>query len=448
MSTAIHTPQTIKAGILRLLKQVQPALKDGASRNGKEELLFAEILDSMAMVEFIAVLAEACGVSTEKIEESVNRQFTTVDDLSAALHSAGLVPNGTPGRNIHMRRPRQSSGAALQRIPGISETREPSESIEAGTIWVAGTTVCLPDSVEAAGAIDARLGRQKGWLEKRAGIRERRVWGNQDPLAAAASAGRECIKRTGARLADVGALLVTSESPPLLAGLAAAIHHRLKLRQNAVALEIGGACTGYLASLWLAQSLMARAGVVLVIAVEAASKYLQIQPGEAGEGAALFGDGLAVSAVFGEPACTDSACVTDIFLSGDGSVGDILQVNRTHAGDVQIRMKRIELAGRAIEAMASGVQEMTARHQLKVTDLAAVVAHGGNGRMPALLARQLGLSAERIWSETPRTGNLGSASIPVAWASRSLDRPGPVVWTAAGAGLTWGAAMVAPNRAV
>jgi 3-oxoacyl-[acyl-carrier-protein] synthase III len=54
----------------------------------------------------------------------------------------------------------------------------------------------------------------------------------------------------------------------------------------------------------------------------------------------------------------------------------------------------------------------------------------------------LGLPAERVWSETARTGNLGSASLPVAWAVRQTKQTGAFVWTAAGAGLTWGAALL------
>ncbi|HMC90424.1 MAG TPA: 3-oxoacyl-[acyl-carrier-protein] synthase III C-terminal domain-containing protein, partial [Gemmataceae bacterium] len=61
---------------------------------------------------------------------------------------------------------------------------------------------------------------------------------------------------------------------------------------------------------------------------------------------------------------------------------------------------------------------------------------------PSLLARKLGLPPERVWSETETTGNLGSASLPVAWAARESRPPGPVICTAVGAGLTWGAAML------
>jgi 3-oxoacyl-[acyl-carrier-protein] synthase III len=77
-----------------------------------------------------------------------------------------------------------------------------------------------------------------------------------------------------------------------------------------------------------------------------------------------------------------------------------------------------------------------------MSDVQVVVAHGGNGRMPALLARQLGLPVDRVWSVTPQTGNLGSASLPAAWAAHVPQPSGPVLWTSVGAGISWGAAFM------
>src|SRR5205807_2210757 len=118
----------------------------------------------------------------------------------------------------------------------------------------------------------------------------------------------------------------------------------------------------------------------------------------------------------------------------------ILQIEQSRSSGIEIRMRGTELAGRAIHVMAESVGELASRHGLDVRDLAGVVAHGGNGRMPALLALKLGLPAERVWSETSVTGNLGSASLPVAWAAHKPPK-GPIIWTAVGAGLAWGAAL-------
>ena len=438
----IPTSETVKTRVLDLLRQIQERSGDSASPDGDENTSFADTLDSTAMLEFIASLADACGVPPETIQGCVDRQFTTVGDLAASLHAAGLVPNGkadvTPGL---LSGPR--SEKTLRRIVSRGAFPHTIRSPDTpGTIWLGGAAACLPKAVEPAGVIDQRLGRPNGWLERHAGIRQRRVWADQDPLDAAADAAHACLEKAGFRLADVGALLVTSEAPPVLAGLASATHHRLRLRPSTVALEIGGACTGFLTAMWMAQSLVSRVGMVLVIAIEAATRYLKVQPGEAGEGSALFGDGVAACIFSGEPVGSKGVQVNDVLLGRDGSVGDVLRIERTSTGSVEIRMKRIELAGRAIEAMAHSAQEMAKRHRLAASDLAAVVAHGGNGRMPPLLARQLGISPELVWSETAMTGNLGSASIPVAWATRFARLSGPAIWTAAGAGLTWGAALL------
>jgi 3-oxoacyl-[acyl-carrier-protein] synthase-3 len=209
-----------------------------------------------------------------------------------------------------------------------------------------------------------------------------------------------------------------------------------------VTLEVGGACTGFLAALWLARDLLARLSAVLVISVEAPSQFLRLQPGPAGEAAALFGDGAAACLLSDQPLGEDALLVKDIVLGMDGSQGRLIQIALPTAGGIELQLDGGPLARHAVQAMAQSVRELTHDHGLMIEDLQAVVAHGGNGRLPALLARQLGLPPDCVWSETPRSGNLGSASLPVAWACRPVPGSGPVVWTAVGAGLTWGAALL------
>jgi 3-oxoacyl-[acyl-carrier-protein] synthase III len=133
--------------------------------------------------------------------------------------------------------------------------------------------------------------------------------------------------------------------------------------------------------------------------------------------------------------------VTEIALCCDGARGHFIQADRSPAGSVELRWKAAPLASWAVRSMAQAVRELTQSFGLSVYDLQGVVAHGGNGRMPALLARQLGLPPERVWSAVSQTGKLGSASLPVAWASHSGNPKGPVVWTSVGAGLTCAAAL-------
>jgi 3-oxoacyl-[acyl-carrier-protein] synthase-3 len=437
--------ESVTIRITNLLAQVQARLGDPVT--AKEDAPFGELLDSMAMVEFIALLADEYGVSPTAIENCVGHQFTTVAALASALIDGGLVrANGRDtGVSLQRRADMEPQSRPQDRASAAREktliARKPSQS---NVMWLAGTTYRLPELIEPADRINHRLGRPAGWLQRHAGIMERRIWGDEDPLAAAASAGQECLQQSQLSLDDVAALLVTSEAPPLLAGLASAVHHRMDLPSRAIALEIGGACTGYLSAAWLAQSLVHSVGTVIVIAVEAATHYLRVEPGDAGEAAALFGDGVAASVFAPNRTGPAALRVNEVILGGCGAHGGVLRIERPSTGDIRIRMKRIELAGRAIEAMSQGAVELARRHGFALNEASGVVAHGGNGRMPALLARQLGISPEQVWSEASRTGNLGSASIPVGWASRTPRPQGPVIWTAAGAGLTWGAALVLP----
>ncbi len=421
------TPATdaLTTRLIHLVRRVQRQL-------GADELAddpstrFADAFDSMGLVEFVAILAGECGVAPAAIEECVDRRFGTVADLAAAMNAVGLWPTVGPGRVAK---------------PAASERPSRAGAFATSPCWLSATVTRLPETIQSAAAINEALGRAAGWLEHHAGIESRHLWAGQDPLTAAAEAAADCLRDAELSADALGALLVTSETPPRLAGLGAALHHRLGLRADAVALEIGNACTGFLAALWMAESLLPRVGPILIVAVEAPSHFLALRPGPAGEAAALFGDGTAAALLCDRPIGQHPVPLAGVLLGADGAAGDVLRVERTAEGTVALHMEGRTLAGRAVKAMAEAVRAIAARHGVDVNALEAVVCHGGNGRMPALLARQLGLAPERVWSETPRTGNLGSASLPAAWAAHRPIPQGPVAWAAVGAGLTWGAAI-------
>jgi 3-oxoacyl-[acyl-carrier-protein] synthase-3 len=423
----MSAPRDLLAHLLDRLRHVRRELGYEPFEAGAGPVAFADVLDSMGLVEFVGLIADDCGVSPAQVEQAVGGRFGTVTELAAALTAAGLSP-----------RPRAShpgpSPAAPQPLPAA-----PAPG------WLCATAVGLPRQIQRAEELNALLGRPPGWLEQHAGNESRHVWGDEDALAAAAETGARCLEQAGVSAKDVGALLVTSEAPPVLTGLAAAAHHRLGLPSGTAALEIGGACTGFLAALWTAQRLVSEAAVVLVLAVEAATRWLPVCPGPAGETAALFGDGAAACLVSAQPRGVVAVPLVAIVLGSDGSAGRLLKAQPA-GRDVEVAMDGSALAGRAVRTMARAVAELIGRHGLATRDLAGVAVHGGNGRLSPVLARQLGLPPEKVWSETAHTGNLGSASLPVAWAARCRAARGPVVWAAFGAGVQWGAALLGAGR--
>src|SRR5438105_6026643 len=263
--------------LLTRLREVQRNLGGEPTADDQSHARFADVIDSMGMVEFLALIADDCGVKPEAIEKAVGHNFETIAALASALSQAGLAP-------------RAQAFSLPNPTPGGSRS-------ESASAWLAGAAFRLADTIEMATEVDKKLNRPAGWFQEHAGIRQRRTWGGQDPLAAAVTAAHEALERSGLTSKEVGALLVVSEAPPILLGLAAALHHRLQLSTHAIALEIGGACTAFLAALWTAQAVLPRRELVLVISVEAPTLFLHVQPGKTGEAAALFGDAAAAAAL-------------------------------------------------------------------------------------------------------------------------------------------------------
>ncbi len=411
MSAPIHD---LLAHLWQRLHEVRATLGLPALREAPDRT-FADALDSMGLVEYVGLLGDDLGVAPESIEGAVGRRFTTVAALAAALESAGLRP-----------------APAARPVP-------PPAPIPPTSAWLAATAVVLPARRQPTSELDVQLGRPAGWLEQHAGIRSRYVWEDEAVCAGAATAARACLAEARVPPSDVGALLVTSGAPPLLVGLGADLHARLGLPAHAVPLEIGGACTGFLAALWTARSLLPSVGAVLLVAVEAPTRWLAVRPGPESETAALFGDAAAACLLRASPT-RGSFPLLDVVLTADGHAGHLLRAHLAATRGVELEMDGPALATRAVSALAGTVEGVSRRHGLVPTQLDAIVVHGGNGRLPALVARQLGVPGERVWSETANTGNLGSASLPVAWAAHPTPS-GPFAWSAVGAGLLWGAAL-------
>jgi 3-oxoacyl-[acyl-carrier-protein] synthase-3 len=407
--------------LLERVRRVRASLHLETTSDENPQQRFADLLDSMAMVEFLLHVAEDCGRTPEEIEACVNRRFGTVGELAAAMQQAAILPTTSCES-----KPAASIASAVERTTHI--------------LGIAALACEFGAVIRPAESLDERLGRRSGWLTEHAGLRQRREWGARDPISAAVDAAQRCLQHAGLKVEEIGALLVTSETPPLLAGLGAALHHRLGLANDAVSLEIGNACNGFLTALWVARRLALSRPNGLIVAIEVPTRYLQVGPGSAGENAALFGDAAAVC-LFRQDAGGWSTAVVDVVVGTDGSGGNLIDV-AAGAHGIDLEMQGPRLALRAVDAMAGAVQSLTHQHGVAAADLRAVVMHAGNGRFPAMLAHRLDLPPERILSQTAMTGNLGSASVPAAWCMREEVAQGPVIWTSVGAGLTWGAALI------
>src|SRR5947208_15386868 len=80
------------AHVFARLREVQRTLGIEPVAADDPKLLLADLIDSMGLVELIAVLAGDRGVTAEAVEKAAGHRFDTVAGLAAALEAAAAGP--------------------------------------------------------------------------------------------------------------------------------------------------------------------------------------------------------------------------------------------------------------------------------------------------------------------------------------------------------------------
>jgi 3-oxoacyl-[acyl-carrier-protein] synthase-3 len=301
--------------------------------------------------------------------------------------------------------------------------------------------------------IEARLGLSDGWIERRTGILARHYVAEDQALTdIAIAAGDNALKAAGLAREDVGLLLLATSTPDhLLPPSAPLVAHRLGLT-NAGGIDMTGACGGFLYALTLADShARARNEPVLVIAANVLSRRINVRDRAS---SVLFADAAGAAVVAPTPRA--EAGVIGAKLSSDGAKYDLIRIPGggsrkpfTALGDASETLMIISdgqaVYTAAVDMMVTSAQAAMERAEITARDVTYFVPHQANARMMRAIAHKLTIPEERMLSTISSYGNSSAATIPLtlsAAAPPSRYRKGDVVlMTAAGAGLTGGAAV-------
>ena len=136
---------------------------------------------------------------------------------------------------------------ASDSAPATATATAPTRAGSRAGAAMASVGVSLPETVVTNAPIAARLGVGDDWIERRTGIRERRVAEPEERLAThATEAGRRALHRAGVAAQDIDMVLVaTTTADEVLPNAAPLVAHALGAAR-AAAFDIGAACTGFL----------------------------------------------------------------------------------------------------------------------------------------------------------------------------------------------------------
>lgn len=278
------------------------------------------------------------------------------------------------------------------------------------------------------------------WILSATGIEERRYAAADDTVASlGVRAAQDCLQRAGVAAEELGMILCASgSSERYCPGPASQIAAGLGLNATP-ALDIPVASCGSLIGLALAAQLAPRAGLVLVVGAEIMSRRIELKP-HGKDTAILFGDGAGACLV---DAKSGFARIADFQLHTDGGSAEILRIEQE-----QIQMDGRSVILQACRKMPRVINELLDRNVLTAGDPGAYLLHQANLNLIARIADALKAPQERFFTNLSRYGNTSSASLLIAadeWhSSQTGPLSAPVVFSAFGAGLNWGALLALP----
>lgn len=307
--------------------------------------------------------------------------------------------------------------------------------------YLRGFGAYLPERVVANAEVAALVSVEPQWIVEVSGIQERRYAADGETIASMAkSAAAKALENAGVAANEIGMILFSSGTAERrFPGPAATLGVELGL-PGVPAIDLPIASAGALFGIALANQLATDYGNVLVVASEMMSRAVKLEPGSK-DTAILFGDGAGATVVSRD---SGFARITDSAISTDGSqsealqlplVGQLLMDGRTVIMHVTRKLPRI-------------INEILQRNQIAAADVGMFLLHQANQNLLARVAKSLGVGEDRIFSNVGRYGNTSSASMLIAasewWQSVSGALESPIVFSAFGAGLNWGAILAVP----
>jgi 3-oxoacyl-[acyl-carrier-protein] synthase III len=304
------------------------------------------------------------------------------------------------------------------------------------TGWrIAGVGAALPDEVVSNVDLESRMDTSDAWIVERTGIHERRSGGSTASLAVAA--GKAAITMAGLSCEEIDMLFLSTSTPDRqVPATSASVHFGLGLGGGAI--DINAACAGWLNGLicahgYLGTGLSRRA---LVVGSECMNRI--IDPSDRAT-AILFGHGAGAAVLIADDG-PSPLLATDMGCNGD--LEEILFAERS--GKVVMNGPAVfREATRAVETSSRLCLE---RAGVSVRNLRWVIPHQASLRLIFTIADRLGVDRSRVAQTLQWTGNVSSASLPIALEMLVRDdalEPGDLVlFQAFGAGFTWVTALL------
>jgi len=297
----------------------------------------------------------------------------------------------------------------------------------------------LPSRVVDNAELAALVGAEPNWILKATGIEQRRYADPSETVATLGSrAAQDCLDAAGLSAADIGLVLVSCGSNERrFPGPATEIASNLGM-SGTPAIDLPLASAGSLFALSMAAGLSSTYRHILVIGTEIMSRAIACEP--AGRDTAiLFGDGAGACLVSADTGC---GRIVDSIIRSDGEFAGALRLELNST----VYMEGRTIILQATRKIPRAILELLERNGRKSDEIGTYLMHQANLNLITRVAAALVVPESRFFRSIERYGNTSSASLLIAasewWHTNGRKLSAPVLLTAFGAGLNWGAVLI------
>jgi len=323
---------------------------------------------------------------------------------------------------------------------------------------IAGIGYAVPERVVTNHELEQLMETSDKWIVSRTGIHERRwVEAGQGTSDLAIAAARRALDDAQVEPREVDLVIcATLTSDYFFPGIGAQVQHQLNLNTVA-AFDIKAACSAFIYALSCGDQFVktGQCRNVLIIGAEVQSTALNVTP-EGRDMSVLFGDGAGAALL--QPSDSEH-CILSTHLHCEGRYLKELwceaPASRAHPrlsqkmleeGRHYPKMNGREVFRHAIVRFPEVIQEALRANRLTLDDIAQVIPHQANLRITQMVAKRLGVTMDKVYSNIHKYGNTTGASIPIALCEARSEgkftRGDLIILAAFGSGFTWASAAI------
>ncbi|MDU5109629.1 MAG: beta-ketoacyl-ACP synthase III [Clostridium sp.] len=319
-------------------------------------------------------------------------------------------------------------------------------------VKILGVGKYCPENVVTNFDLEKIVETSDEWIVKRTGIKERRISDGEGTMEIAYKAALNALENSNCSKDDIDLIIVATTSPDKIMPSTACSVQGLLDCKNAAAFDISAACSGFVYSLIIADSLIKSAGKkrALIIGAEVLSKIVDWSDRST---CVLFGDGAGAMVI---EASDENSIISSCFAS-DGKLGEKtlvaaeINLNTPFAKSENIEKRYIEMKGGevfkfAVSILPEIVNDVLDKGNEDLENIKYIVPHQANSRIIDEAARRLKVNREKFYVNVDKYGNTSAASIPIAlselFEKGLINKGDKIILAAFGGGLTWASTLI------